>query len=216
VAPRTAESRFLSQRVPALRPYGVSRLLGVSDLGATLVFVSPAERAIVALLVNYRVLTDPIRSGSGTGGGGLVLMPHADHCEIRRSRPPRCTCELAAVAELERLLKRMRDDRGEPYRGFPLSTLRWHLVAWYVSVEQVASWHPVVLRRGHRIRVAVGQDVLRDESGRPVPSVRVEHRPRRDGRAVKATADVGVEWLARNWRGRQPALVAEPLVGAVA
>ena len=82
------------------------------------------------------------------------------------------------------------------------------MVAWYVDVERVASWHPAVLRRGKRTKVPVGQEVLRDGDGRFVPSVRGrasgQARPARPRREL---AELGVEWLASQW-----GLVTEPML----
>lgn len=162
------------------------------------------EQAIVELLERYHELTDPVRSGNRSGLTGVTLMPHERSCALHE-RGRQCTCSFRAVTELERLLALMRNRaKQEAYGGYSLGVLRFHVVAWYVDVERVASWHPIVVKRG-RTRVAVGQEVLRDVSGRWVPSVRVEHPPRRDPHARRERAELGVEWLAKRW-----ALEVEP------
>ena len=54
------------------------------------------------------------------------------------------------------------------------------------------------LKRGKRTKVPVGQEVLRDDEGRWLPSVRVE-RVTRDPRARLELAEIGVEWPAGSW-----------------
>jgi len=127
------------------------------------------------------------------------------------SSSPRCTCWRQDVGEVERLLGVMRNQaRQQAFRGVSLGTLRWHVLAWYVNVDRVASWHPVKLRRGKRPPVASGQQVLRDREGRWVPAVRVEHPPRRDPQAREARALDGVAWMAERWSlGHEPMLPAE-------
>lgn len=142
------------------------------------------ERTIVALLENYHELVDPKASGKGGDRGiGIMMMP---------------STYTPSVKELERLLAEMRQaPQRAVHRGHPLGRLRFHLVAWYVDVERVGSWHPLRVKRG-RTKVPAGQEILRDEEGRYVPAVRVE-RVHRDARARRKLAEIGVEWLAERW-----------------
>ena len=155
----------------------------------------------MALLERWQELTDPVWSPGGVPGGGVPLMPHEPGCLVLRSRPPRCSCARRSVVEVERLLRRMREDRSCPLVVLPsgekvsVRALGWHVRARYVDCVRVT----------------------RDVSA----SVR-DRRGKRRTVVVRAVVDVydrgvrgelvgrGVEWLAASWGlGSEPMLPAE-------
>jgi hypothetical protein len=69
---------------------------------------------IVQLLERMHELTDPVRAGNGNGQTGMLLMPHSPDCAVTRTAPPRCSCALRSLVELERLLRVMRDSGHDP------------------------------------------------------------------------------------------------------
>ena len=111
---------------------------------------------------------------------------------------------------MERLLGVMRNQaKQKAYRGESLGTLRWHVIAWYVSAVRVVAHERVPVRRGQRVAVPAGQDVLRDRHGVTVPS-RPVVRWIRDPQAREAKALDGVAWMAENWAlGLEPMLPAK-------
>ena len=170
---------------------------------------------IAWLLEQHSELSDPLRSGQGFGAGGLTLMPHAGSCLVGKSSPPRCTCWRRDVVELERLLALMRkrakqesvrwwDDDAKRWRSASLGTLRFHVLAWYVNASRVGQWRPIEVKKGRKLKLPTGQDVLRTRSGRIVPARHhvtvTRHRDAREDRAR-----LGVEWMALRWSlGHEP------------
>jgi len=132
--------------------------------------------ALVNLLEAFHELRDSLRAGDSDTfrEGGLLLASHEGRCQLLR-RGSACTCVLSGVAELERLLARMRSE--EP-------RLRWHVVAYFVDVE----------RRGRWERRRTGPRRLRRLSPLVRRSLLV-----RDPRADRELALTGVRWLAERW-----------------
>jgi hypothetical protein len=148
------------------------------------------HKALVELLERFHEFSDPLLQGERNGSSGVMGMPPTYTPDVR---------------EVERLLAVMRSQaKQQAYKGFGLGVLRFHVVAWYVDAERVASWYPIELKRGRRTQVPTGQQILRRQ-GRWVPAVRVEHPPRRDPMARRDRAELGVEWMAKHWGlGREP------------
>lgn len=130
--------------------------------------------ALVLLLEGFHELRDSLRGGDGDTfrDGGLLLAPHESDCRLLR-RGSECTCVLSGVAELERLLQRMR---------FEQPRLRFHVVAYFVDAEQRGRWEPRKARRR-----------------RPWQPYAYRRFVVRDARADKALAVEGVGWLAERW-----------------
>jgi len=144
---------------------------------------SPSERrASLAKAVEineaWRVLRDPIRRGDGDSypAGGMLLAAHEPTCRLHRDGR-HCSCVQSAVAELERLLTRMRSD--EP-------RLRWHLLAFFVDARPRGRWELRPPRRGKRHLSPLVRRCWLE----------------RDPKADKRLAMDGVAWLAEHWNLR--------------
>lgn len=168
------------------------------------------QAAIVTLLERHAELTDPVRAGTGKGGPGVLVMPHARRCAILTSSPPRCTCWRRDVVEVERLLALMRNQaKQQAYHGVSVGTLRHHVLAWYVNATRVGQWQPIVVRKGRKLSVPTGQDVLRTRSGRVVPA-RYHVSWLREPDARHDRALLGVLWMAEHWGlGHEPMFATE-------
>ena len=108
-----------------------------------------------------------------------------------------CTCSYRAVAELERLLRRMRDDRSHPLlrlesgRKVSLRACWWHLNAFFIAAETVVREVPVpVLDKHGRRRHRKDGSLVMEKERRVV---------RRSAGADFAVVMRGVEWIAEAW-----------------
>lgn len=178
---------------------------------------------IEALLEQYAELTDPVRAGNGNGQTGLLLMPHSKECAVTRTSPPRCTCVLRSMLELERLLAAMRDDRhahllhlGDGTK-VSVRALWWQLNERYLrcntSIRTLSwkggKWHGltngtvVAQPGGWQLALATERTKKRKTSTTQARVRVVTWHP--DVRTVKVEKAVG--WLADNW-----ALDVEPML----
>jgi hypothetical protein len=131
--------------------------------------VTSRVQAIVALLERYDDLVDPWREG--TGGMGVPMMPPTYTSDVR---------------ELERLLRRMRDE---------LKPLWWHLNEHFLAVTWVQKTVFVQRKTKHGKRLTIA-----------------ERRMERLGdRSDERRVAEGVAWLAEEW-----ALGHEPMVPELA
>jgi len=152
--------------------------------------VTHREQAIVALLERFDDLHDPWQAGNGGDRGLGGLTPHEPGCHVWSGSPPRCTCAYRSVAELERLLVRMRDER---------KPLWWQLNEHFLAVTWVAK--TVYVRR----KAKNGKHVTVSE--RRLERVGDGSDPR--------LVDEGVSWLANAWNlTHEPMLPSEFLVSA--
>lgn len=168
------------------------------------------ETAIVNLLTHHHEHLDPLRQGDGDNSGALLLLPHEDGCRFTvngRRTQGNCDCVIARALEVERLLAQMRNQaKQKAYGGHSLGKLRFHVVAWYVDVVEHGRWEPKPVVKGKKLKVPSGQQILRDaRTGKWVPARYVKQPPKRSRDARKPLADLGVEWMAREW-----ALAVEP------
>lgn len=154
---------------------------------------APSHRTKVLeqLLEHYNDLIDPMQMRDQPGDGtGLILMP---------------ATYTATVRELERLIRRMRDDRQHPLihhdgEKVSLRQLWWHLNAWYIAVEHKTYTPPLKVAKGKKGKLIKLQV---DDQGVALPQVRVLRSPEaRYQLALKA-----VEWLSASWE-----LTSEPFL----
>jgi len=136
------------------------------------------QAALIVLLESLHELRDPIRRGDGDSypAGGMLLAAHEPTCRLHRDGR-HCSCVQSAVAELERLLTRMRSD--EP-------RLRWHLLAFFVDARPRGRWELRPPRRGKRHLSPLVRRCWLE----------------RDPKADKRLAMDGVAWLAEHWNLR--------------
>ena len=155
--------------------------------------VSNRTEIIRQLLDRYHELVDPLNGGSGVPGDGdsVNLMPRTYS---------------ASVKELERLLKRMRDDRVEslvliaPGTKCSVRSLWWHLNARFIAAGTRTVDRQVTQRgkNGKRLTLTVRQ-------------VEAVYDRGVDPRKV----DAGIQYLASNWGlAQEPFLPSELLVAA--
>jgi hypothetical protein len=168
---------------------------------------------IVQLLERMHELLDPVRAGNGDGQTGMLLMPHSPDCAVTRSSPPRCSCALRSLVELERLLRVMRDSGHDPLNVLPSGervstrTLWWNLNERYLRCETAlreVTWRSgrwqlshgsVVAQPGGWEQALVAERSRRRQRGIPVRVLVVTWHPGVDEARVAA----GVGWLAANW-----------------
>lgn len=187
------------------------------------------EEKITALLERWPELRETLNGGLGVAGdgGSLTLMPHERRCLLQRrpdrewhrgmdTTPATCTCAYRGVSELERLLRRMRDDQAgyivrvgdlvpmlRPAQAeirLSVRALWWHVSQRYVVATSRTVDRPVTRRgkNGKKLHVLERQVV-------PVYSQRVNLL------VVRA----GVRWLAEGWSlDVEPFMPQELLVAA--
>lgn len=176
-----------------------------SDTRATLNAVartgapSHRQRVLELLLEHYHDLTDPMQMRNEPGeGGGLLLMP---------------ATYTASVRELERLLRRMRDDRTHPLLTLPtgekvsVRACWWHLNEWYLKATQTLTTPNTTPKRSKGKQLKRAQV---DEHGQPLKHTRVL----RNAEARHQTALRGVQWLADNWSLTHEPMLPQELIAA--
>ena len=140
----------------------------------------PTQKARrVASLVNLLEAFHELRDSRGRGDGdsyaasGLLLRSHGPECFLHRDGRT-CTCVQSGIAELERLLGRMRCEQPR---------LRFHVVAWFVDAQHRGRWEPRPRARRKR----------------PWSPFVYRRFVVRDSRAERHLALEGVGWLAERW-----------------
>lgn len=180
---------------------------------------------IVQLLERMQDLLDPVRAGNGDGQTGMLLMPHSPDCALTRTAPPRCSCALRSLVELERLLRVMRDNPHgsllELSSGERVSTraLWWHLnerflrcttavrdVTWRGNHWQGLSHAAVVAQPGGWQLAWASESPRRRQRGVAFRCKVITWHPDVRSQLV----DAGVAWLADNW-----GLPVEPMLPVV-
>lgn len=179
-------------------------------------------KALRFYLEQYRDLTESATPAGvrAATSSHVPLMPHQQWCQLMlpTSDTTVCTCWQRDLRELERLLRVMRDNPGNPIlrdqdgrklitagRPVTLRRLHWQLHAYFIDARRTPEFHLVPLRKGKRPPRIKQQEILKDpETGRYAATT-VGWRVTRHPDASEALAQAGVDWLAEHW-----ALTHEP------